>query len=65
MLIADDLLATGGTMRACIELIRQLGGEVVGATVLIELAALGGRQFLADRAKNDASPTTLQSVLTY
>ena len=65
VLIADDLLATGGTMRACIELIRQLGGEVVGATVLIELAALGGRQFLADRAKNDASPTTLQSVLTY
>lgn len=42
VLIVDDLLATGGTMKACIDLVRQLGGEVVGAAVLIELAGLKG-----------------------
>lgn len=47
VLIADDLLATGGTIETSINLIRQLGGEVVGAAFLIELTYLTGRQKLA------------------
>lgn len=43
VLIADDLLATGGTIGTSINLIKQLGGEVVGAAFLIELAYLTGR----------------------
>src|SRR6266550_177149 len=43
VLIVDDLLATGGTARATVDLVRQLGGDVFGVTVLIELVALNGR----------------------
>jgi len=43
VLIVDDLLATGGTVAATVDLVRQLGGVVVGAAFLIELASLGGR----------------------
>ncbi|REK75960.1 adenine phosphoribosyltransferase [Paenibacillus paeoniae] len=46
VLIADDLLATGGTIATSMNLIRQLGGEVVGAAFLIELAYLTGREKL-------------------
>jgi adenine phosphoribosyltransferase len=46
VLIVDDLLATGGTARATVDLVRQLGGEVHGVAVLIELAALNGRSKL-------------------
>lgn len=46
VLIADDLLATGGTIATSINLVRQLGGEIVGAAFLIELAYLTGRQKL-------------------
>jgi adenine phosphoribosyltransferase len=42
VLVVDDLLATGGTMKACCDLVEQLGGEVAGAVVLIELKGLGG-----------------------
>lgn len=48
VLIVDDLIATGGTMRAMIDLIELLGGEVVGIVVLMELAGLEGRKRLAD-----------------
>ncbi len=65
VLIADDLLATGGTMRACMELVAHLGGEVVGASVLIELAFLGGRDFLTLRAKEDGKSCDVRTVLTY
>jgi adenine phosphoribosyltransferase len=41
-LIVDDLIATGGTAWAACELVRQLGGEVIGAAFVIELAFLGG-----------------------
>ncbi|ANE47198.1 adenine phosphoribosyltransferase [Paenibacillus swuensis] len=44
VLIADDLLATGGTISTAINLIEQLGGEVVGAAFLIELTYLTGRE---------------------
>jgi adenine phosphoribosyltransferase len=48
VLIADDLLATGGTISATIELVKQLGGVIVGATFLIELTYLNGREKLGD-----------------
>lgn len=43
VLIVDDVLATGGTLAAAQTLVRQLGGELVGASVVIELDALHGR----------------------
>jgi adenine phosphoribosyltransferase len=43
VLIVDDVLATGGTACAAVELVRKLGGVVVGVHVLIELTELGGR----------------------
>ncbi|MEX0774852.1 MAG: adenine phosphoribosyltransferase [Phycisphaeraceae bacterium] len=46
VLIVDDVLATGGTMRACCDLINDLGGHTVGITVLMELTFLKGRQKL-------------------
>jgi len=47
VLIHDDLLATGGTARAKVNLVEQLGGEVVGVVFVIELAFLNGREKLA------------------
>jgi adenine phosphoribosyltransferase len=46
VLIVDDLLATGGTAAATTNLVRQLGGEIVGVAFLVELMALKGRQQL-------------------
>jgi len=46
VLIVDDLLATGGTARATVDLVRQLGGTVEGLAFLIELVALNGREKL-------------------
>ena len=43
VIICDDLLATGGTAAATVKLVRQLGGEVVGAAFAIELTFLNGR----------------------
>ena len=48
VLIVDDLIATGGTTEAMIRLIEELGGQVVGIVVLMELAGLKGRERLAD-----------------
>lgn len=48
VLIVDDLIATGGTTKAMINLIESLGGEVVGIVVMMELAGLKGREKLAD-----------------
>jgi adenine phosphoribosyltransferase len=45
-LICDDLLATGGTASAAVELVRKLGGEVIGAAFAVELCFLGGRKKL-------------------
>lgn len=44
VIICDDLLATGGTIAATIELVEQLGGEVVGCAFLVELNELNGRE---------------------
>jgi len=49
VLIVDDVLATGGTMNACCELVEKLGGHLAGIAVLIELAALKGRERLGNR----------------
>ena len=47
VLLVDDLLATGGTMKAGGQLIEQAGGVVVGCAFLVELGFLGGRAKLA------------------
>jgi adenine phosphoribosyltransferase len=46
VVVVDDLIATGGTMQAAIDLTRQLGGTVVAATCIIELTFLQGRERL-------------------
>ena len=46
VLVVDDLLATGGTARAAIDLVTRLGGVVVGCAFVIELAFLNGREKL-------------------
>jgi adenine phosphoribosyltransferase len=46
VLVVDDLLATGGTVGATLELVKRLGGEVAGVAFLVELTALQGRQRL-------------------
>jgi adenine phosphoribosyltransferase len=43
VLVIDDVLATGGTAAAAVQLVRQLGGDVVGAAFLLELEFLAGR----------------------
>ncbi len=47
VIIADDLLATGGTARAAVDLVESLGGTVVGLVFVVELEFLSGRQKLA------------------
>ena len=44
VIIADDLLATGGTTKAIVDLVEKLGGEVVKIVYLIELEGLNGRE---------------------
>ena len=48
VVLVDDLIATGGTMKAAAELVEELGGEVVKMLFLIELAGLEGRKVLSD-----------------
>jgi adenine phosphoribosyltransferase len=49
VLLIDDLLATGGTVKANIELVEKLGGKVVGIGFLIELGYLDGRKALGNK----------------
>ncbi|WP_215750114.1 MULTISPECIES: adenine phosphoribosyltransferase [unclassified Gluconobacter] len=56
VVVLDDLLATGGTLAASIDLLRKVGAEVVGASVLIELAGLKGR---------DKLDVPLNALITY
>lgn len=48
VLVVDDLLATGGTAAATCELVKRLGGELVGAAFVVELTYLKGREKLKD-----------------
>ena len=57
VLVVDDLLATGGTMAATLRLVERLGGVIVGAAFLIELAFLKGRERLKGY--------TLESLIVY
>ena len=47
VLLVDDVLATGGTLGAAIALVERAGGVVAAVSVIIELAALGGRERIA------------------
>lgn len=49
VLLVDDLLATGGTIKANIDLVEKLGGKVVGIGFLIELGYLNGRKAIGDK----------------
>ena len=49
VLMVDDLLATGGTLGACLDLVEDLGGDIVGVTVAIELTFLKGRKKVGDK----------------
>ena len=57
VLLVDDLLATGGTAAAAVKLLDELGANIVGISVLIELAFLHGRAQLA--------PHPVHAILTY
>jgi len=57
VLMVDDLLATGGTMKAACELVEKVGGQVHEITCLIELTDLGGRAKLA--------PYEIHTVISY
>jgi len=57
VLIVDDVLATGGTMKACCDMVTELGGHIVGVAVLTELTFLKGREKVA--------PHKVHSVITY
>jgi adenine phosphoribosyltransferase len=48
VLVIDDVLATGGTAQATVNLVRRFGAEVTGFAVLIELSFLNGRAKLPD-----------------
>jgi len=58
VLLVDDVIATGGTARAGIDLIRGLGADLAAMVVLIELAFLGGREKLDNEV-------VLRSILVY
>ena len=58
VLLVDDVLATGGTLLAGLSLLRRQGAEVVGAAVLFEMLALGGRARWDD-------PTPLLAATAY
>ena len=51
VLIVDDLLATGGTIEACCQLVEKAGGTVAGCVFLIELVGLGGAEKIAQYKK--------------
>jgi adenine phosphoribosyltransferase len=54
VLVVDDLLATGGTARACAQLVQQAGGELAGFAFVVELEALAGRRQLPEGVPVDS-----------
>jgi adenine phosphoribosyltransferase len=59
ILIADDLLATGGTALSAAKLIEDLGGKIIGFAFIVELSSLGGRKLLQDKGYS------VQSMVIY
>jgi adenine phosphoribosyltransferase len=57
ILLVDDLLATGGTAAASLQLLSRLGAKIVGVRFVIELGFLGGRERLG--------PFDIRSLITY
>ena len=57
VVIVDDLIATGGTISACVELCQGFGAEVLGALFLIELTGLGAREAI--------SPIPVHALMEY
>jgi hypothetical protein len=57
VLVVDDVLATGGTAAATLELVERAGGSAIGLTVLLELSFLSGRARLAGRPVHASSPS--------
>jgi adenine phosphoribosyltransferase len=57
VVVIDDLLATGGTARACCNLLQKIGAKIEACAFVIELAALNGRRVLA--------PYEVYSLITY
>ena len=58
VLLVDDLLATGGTAAAAVELLRKLGANLIGASFFIELGFLEGRKLIGDDVE-------VQALLSY
>lgn len=55
VLMVDDLLATGGTLKACLDLLHELGADVAGVSLAIELTFLGGRAKVGGNVPIDAA----------
>ncbi|WP_055534202.1 adenine phosphoribosyltransferase [Streptomyces graminilatus] len=60
VLVIDDVLATGGTAEASVQLIRRAGAEVAGLAILMEIGFLGGRQ----RLESALSGAVLEALIT-
>jgi adenine phosphoribosyltransferase len=58
VLIVDDILATGGTVAATAQLIKQLGADLVAVGVVMELEFLGGRKYLGEQGIDDVIALT-------
>jgi adenine phosphoribosyltransferase len=58
VLIVDDVLATGGTIAATADLVKQLGAELVAVAVVMELDFLGGRKYLSERGIDEVITLT-------
>ena len=52
VLVVDDLIATGGTLKATAKMVERLGGEVVGVTAIVDLPFLGGSKKLSEYKLN-------------